>query len=189
MSSLKRARRLGSSIIKVFAVLRGTKAHLWQAIQPLLHNHELEVMLWKIEECIESDLLESRAKSSLNSRNARLVRTPLYFKALVTARLMYIFGCVIVSSEGETIAEHDGFVCHTELRLVTRSTQTGQGSILDAARQTYQENTVDALDLCVEYAESYGIPLKPIFSTQGAGGYSVSWKSSYVLQFRLQDNL
>lgn len=44
--------------------------------------------------------------------------------------------------------------------------RTGRDTILDASRQTYQENTADALDLCKQYAEQYNLPFKINFSTQ-----------------------
>ena len=51
--------------------------------------------------------------------------------------------------------------------------KAGQDSILDAARQTYQENTADALDRCKQYAEKYNLPFKINFSTLSSSGYSL----------------
>lgn len=56
--------------------------------------------------------------------------------------------------------------------------KTGRDSILDAARQTYQENTADALECCQKYAVDQDLPFKIVFSTKY--GYSLELPSSVV---------
>jgi len=58
--------------------------------------------------------------------------------------------------------------------------RTGRDSILDAARQTYQENTADALEQCERYAEQYNLPFKINFSTQNTSGYSLELPANEV---------
>jgi DNA mismatch repair protein MSH4 len=56
--------------------------------------------------------------------------------------------------------------------------RAGRDSILDAARQTYQENTQDALEQCERYAEQYNLPFKINFST--TLGYSLELPAGEV---------
>ncbi|UZJ57056.1 hypothetical protein CBS101457_006376 [Exobasidium rhododendri] len=51
--------------------------------------------------------------------------------------------------------------------------RVGRDSILDAARQTYQENTADALDLCKQYANQFNLAFKVNFSASTTPGYSL----------------